>query len=670
MPVNPMIAHFTPKHERDVAKNLDDFVYICRHHLTVFGSDLNWDALEWPGAARFTKLGAARKRDRLEENRFDDRLIEFAKAYLRYQQGMKPTGARNETKALRAIESIMAIRPEMAGIVDLNISVLDEAAGEARSHYTPMAAYHAGREIQRLAMFVSQKKLTKANLAGWMSPIRKPDDVSIQVGVAARERQSKALPSEVALNALAEIFSNNPPDPRDTFTSSAWAMLLSAPSRVSEVLLLPVDLEVEETDRAGNARYGWRFFSGKGFQGDIKWIPDVMVGVARESVRRIRELTEMGRGLARWIEHHPEEFYRHANCPNVPADQPLSAEQVARALGLASLSNKELDTAFGACTLAGLWKRCMSALPDGFPWLCQERRLKYSEALFCMRANELHHQRGVSPLRLWAPDVNTLNNDLCPRESLNNRYHQSIFDRHGYLSEDGTRLKVTTHQARHLLNTIANRGGLSNELIAKWSGRADMKQNRVYNHMNEFELVAKTRAINPSLSCFGPEGSVPANAPVVPEDLALVERGSFHWTEYGMCSHDYTMSPCERFRDCIGCPEQVCIKGDEARERRIRTALTEVERDLEAAKQAVVEGFAGSDRWVESHLRRGAVLRDLIRLLDDPAIPEHTQIRLSSGGGYSHLGRAIVNARSVLSDKKAKKILAIASEGSDQHSNG
>lgn len=53
------------------------------------------------------------------------------------------------------------------------------------------------------------------------------------------------------------------------------------------------------------------------------------------------------------------------------------------------------------------------------------------------------------------------NNDLTPREAIEGK-HASIFDRHGYRTENGERVKLTSHQARHLLNTIAQRGGLSN----------------------------------------------------------------------------------------------------------------------------------------------------------------------------------------------------------------
>jgi hypothetical protein len=90
---------------------------------------------------------------------------------------------------------------------------------------------------------------------------------------------------------------------------------------------------------------------------------------------------------------------------------------------------------------------------------------------------------------------------------------------------------------------------LAQEVIAKWSGRADARQNRVYNHMDEFEMVAMAEKLDPSLSLFGPEGSLTTQSPIQVKDLELVERGAVHVTEYGACVHDFTLSPCERFKN-------------------------------------------------------------------------------------------------------------------------
>jgi len=632
------IVHFAPKEGRRAFRNLDDFIRLCREDLTVFGNDLAWAEWSWP-KAHFTKLGAS-SNGASDSDRIDIAFADFAKAYFRYQQGMKPTGAKNELKAIRLTEAALLQKRGRAEVSLLNGDVLDAAAELARSHYSSMAAYHAGRELERMANFLSEKRLIDTSVGSWKNPIRKPREVMIQTGEEARVRREKKLPSQEALDALAEIFANEPADPRDIFTSATFAMTLCAPTRITEVLELPEDCEVEEKDSLGKLRYGWRFYSAKGFEGDIKWIPSVMVPTAKEAFRRIRKLTGYARSLARWMETCPDKFFRHPECPDVADDQPLTHEQACAALGVTSLSATGLSTAFKVHTLDSLWRWAKERQPDGFPWVNKEKRIKYSNSLFCMTRNLLHGQRGMSPVILWMPTHNVFNNSLCPRESAGES-HQSIFDRHGYMSNDGKRLKLTSHQARHLLNTIANRGGLSQNLIAKWSGRANARQNRVYNHMSEFEMVAAAEAVEPTLTLYGPDGDISQHRPVTVKDLELIERGALHATEFGVCIHDYVVSPCERFRDCLNCEEQVCVKGNKEKEGRIRFRLIETETDLSAAKKAVDLGYAGADRWFEHHEKSVLRLRQLVSLLDNPEVPDGAQIKLSDGGDFSHLGRAI-----------------------------
>ncbi len=637
------LCHFSPKSELTATENLAEFIRMCRDELTVFGTHLNWKDISWPKAAQFTKLGANRRGYKASD-RLDDAFIDFAKAYFRYQQGHHPTGTKNESKALRVIEAALLQVTGSADIAGVDFAVLDEAAVFARGHYSLMAAYHCGRELQRLAHFVSEKHLIPLDLSTWKSPIKKPSDITIQTGAKAKALQDKKLPSQEALDALAEIFANDPIDPKDIFTSSTFAMTMCAPVRISEILELPADCEVEELDSKGALQYGWRFYSAKGFEGDIKWIPEVMVPIAREAVRRIRALTEGSRILAAWVEDQPKKFYRHEGCPCVADDQLLTAQQVAQALGLLNPSNTGLSSADKVPTLNSLWDYVMSRQPKGVPWLNKEKKIKYSNALFCMSRNMIGDQRGTSPVILWAPTNNVFNNDLSPREFLRAN-HQSIFDRHGYKTNDGSRIKLTSHQARHLLNTLANRGGLTQEQLAKWAGRADMKQNRVYNHMSEWEMVAKAEAIDTALTLFGPKGEVSQHVPVSSQEMNLMERGAMHVSLWGVCSHDFIMSPCEKFRDCLNCEEHVCIKGlgkDNAeRLERIKERLAQVEKDYTAAKLAIDNGYAGADRWYEYHQKTVERLQQLVQILESPEVPDGSQIKLRDGKDFSQLRRVI-----------------------------
>lgn len=637
---------FKPRDELTAEKNLEDFIRKCRDDLTVFGADLPWHLVTWPKIVTFAKLGVITRKPKDDEV-IDAEFIEFAKAYFRYQQGHKPTGTKNEGKALRALEAALLQVTGSAALKGLSYSVLDEAAQLVTQHYGGGSAYHAGREIQRLAEFVSDNKLIGSPVRGWQSPIRRPDDRN-KTGKLGNSTREKGLPNSIALEALAEIFANNPTNERDIFTTSVFAMLMSAPSRITEILSLPVDCEYMEVDRDGVERYGWRFFSGKGFEGDIKWIPTAMVSVAKEAISRIRRITEDGRNLADWIEKNPTKFYRHSGCPDVSDYELLTMVQASQALGLAhgtvknarsALNGRGLKAEDYIHNLDSLWKHAMEQLPDDFPWLNKNIGLKYKDSLFTLKKNQFHGKRGTIQVELHKPSNDFFNKDLSPREDWGDA-HKTIFDRHGYKDADGSRLKMTSHQARHLLNTIAQRGGLSNLEIAKWSGRADVKQNRTYNHMSEYELVSLAESFDPSKELFGPVGETPANLPVSTLEFNALTQAAAHVTEYGYCVHDYTMSPCEKYRDCINCTEQVCVKGNIENLERIKARLERVERLYELATQSLNDGEMGADRWYEYHEKTLIRLRELVSILEDPQIEEGAQIKLR-GNDFSQLKRVI-----------------------------
>lgn len=640
----PNIFQFKSKAELTAATNLEAFISKCREDLTVFGADLDWDACVWPKVAVFAKLGVTTRKPKQEEL-MDESFVEFAKAYFRYQQGHKPTGTKNELKALRVLEAALIQVNGEASIAGLSLTCLDEAVSLTRGHYSKGAAYACGREVQRLAEFVTDNHLINADLKAWHNPISRPTDTT-RTGKEAKQNREKKLPNETALNALAEIFASNPIKERDVFTTSIFAMLMSAPSRISEILALPVDCEVFEKDSKGTERYGWRFYAGKGYQGDIKWIPTMMVEVAKIAIYRAKELSFEARKLSKWIEDNPHSFYRHVNCPDVADDQLLTKEEVCQALGVSyhsrtacynNLRNRNLDHHDSVYTLNNLWDYVIERLPENFPWFNEEKGIKFSEALFALNVNQLNDDLTTSPIELIRPDANLFNRDIGPRTSIKYQ-HKSVFDRYGYFDDDGERLKVTSHQARHLLNTIAQRGGLSNLEIAKWSGRADVKQNRTYNHMSDYEMVAMAERIDPSKALFGPLGKVENHLPVTAQEFNTLEQAAAHVTEYGFCVHDFTMSPCEKYRDCINCTEQVCIKGDAAKLVRMKERLSKIEYLLVKSEQAVEEGGMGADRWLEHQTKTATRLRELIYILENPNINDGAQVKLR-GNDFSQLRR-------------------------------
>lgn len=130
----------------------------------------------------------------------------------------------------------------------------------------------------------------------------------------------------------------------------------------------------------------------------IKWIPDAMVILAQEAVRRVREMTTEARRIASWLENNPDRFYRHIACPYVSENEPLSIQQTAVALGeshpglgytRAELRRFGLPDRDGENSLATLNQWVHKGLPNDFPWFDKERGVRFSEALFCLRQKQL-----------------------------------------------------------------------------------------------------------------------------------------------------------------------------------------------------------------------------------------------------------------------------------------
>jgi len=138
---------------------------------------------------------------------------------------------------------------------------------------------------------------------------------------------------------------------------------------------------------------------------------------------------------------------------------------------------------------------------------------------------------------------------------------------------------------------------------------------------------------------------VSRHVPLTTQEVNLMERGALHVSVWGVCSHDFIMSPCEKFRDCLNCEEHVCIKGpgkeNNDRLKRIKDRLAQVEQDYDAARHASTNGDAGADRWFEYHQKTVERLRQLVEILESPQIADGAQIKLRDGKDFSHLRRVI-----------------------------
>lgn len=641
---------FTPSNELESKKNIEEFIRFCRDDLTLFLPNFSWDDDHWPQASLFFGNWDVTHYKKGISRPLQQPLLNFAKSYVRYTLSLKKSSkARYEGTVFKCLEKALSDAGFPSDISFINAAVLDRAAELARNRYKASSSYHIGRNLEQLIEFVSKKNLIP-NYINWKNPIARISD-TIKTGKKAEKIREEKLPNEIALNAIAEVFASNPTIPSDIFTTSVCALLLCVPARVSEVLSLHENCEVHETRRDGSKAYGIRFYPGKGAPPQIKWVPTVMVSLAQESIRRIRAITNEARRIAKWYESNPSEFYRHNDCPKVAEDEYLTIKQRMQALGSVSPDSVSLKNE----NLVMLQKKVMKRQPKGFPFFDKKRNIKFSEALFCFQAGQLapSGERYVSKVNVFRPTSDT----LITRISISNaNAHPNFFSRHGYASSDGSPIGLKSHSLRHLINTMAQKGGMSQVEIARWSGRVQVKQNRVYDHMSEFEIVDMIRSRDNDLALNGPleelRQKISEKLPVDRQAFNILAVPTAHITEIGYCIHDYAMSPCQKHLDCLNCTEQVCLKGD----RRLKNVQQIYEQNkslLRKLDKDIASGLAGVDRWYEHTKITLQRAENLLSILNDPAVPNGSIIKLHNPQEYSPIKRALEARKSKEQDDEA-----------------
>jgi len=114
------------------------------------------------------------------------------------------------------------------------------------------------------------------------------------------------------------------------------------------------------------------------------------------------------------------------------------------------------------------------------------------------------------------------------------------------------------------------------------------------------------------------------------DEYAILKIRTAHLTEFGVCIHDFAMTPCQLHRDCMSCTEQVCMKGDKKRNDNIRYLRDKTKKLLENAKQALENDYYGSNKWVKHHKATLDRLNQICEILDNPDVPEGSFIQLSN----------------------------------------
>lgn len=634
------VINFVSRPDLEPEDNLNGFIDMCRNQLTMFGKDLDFDTNVWDLTNDIELKGSGNKKVRVPFCNLEsagDRDFEpmqmpflvFAKAYFRYMHALRPTKIVGQRIAvLRIVEAALRALDKVPCVLNITIDVLNRAAEINAKRYEESTAYRHGVQLEMLANFLADNDLTRTRL-DWRNPIRRNTD-TVKVGKEFDDIRSKKLPSQAALDALPMLY-NMVSSPGDRIVMSIVAILLSAPDRINEVLLLPADCEVEQTKSDGTKAYGLRWWPAKGADPMVKWIIPSMVDVVRAAIRSIRGLTDKGRVIAEWYERNPDRVYLSPETSHLRQKESLELAEVGCIVFSEPVQRQSVRQ---WCHGAGIHinkcggkelvkfldveRKICSRLPRGFPFLSKEIGLRYSKALVVVPINYLHCNRTTYAAAVESPSQNYVNDKLGSRSK---HEIKSVFSDYGFTEPDGSQIKVTTHQFRHYLNTIAQQGGLSQLDIAKWSGRRDIRQNEAYDHTTSKERIQKIREVlGDDSKTFGSLSKLPDTQIISRKEFQNLKVPTVHMTDIGACIHDFSMSPCSYQAACETCSELVCIKGDGVREGRVRQLHQLTLAYLEKARVAEKDGEYGANRWVEQHQLKLEIYEQMIEIFDNPSI--------------------------------------------------
>ena len=355
-----------------------------------------------------------------------------------------------------------------------------------------------------------------------------------------------------------------------------------------------------------------------------------MASVAREALSKIRTVTEPARAVARWYETHPSQIFLPLEQEHLRDRVYVNSDEVSAILGLGNAGGRSFcnkhripvkHTLRRLIRFAHLEQAVLRELPRGFPTI-PGTQLKYSDALFVVRRNELNQYRPTAHCLFSLVSTRGIHHQISSTGIT------TIFSRHGLTKSDGTRISITSHQLRHYLNTLAQSGGLSQIDIALWSGRKDIRQNEAYDHVSVNETLDMIRgAVGDRSKMIGPLADLPEPLPITRQEYIELAVPAVQLTDAGACIHDWSMSPCPYHTHCIDCEEHVYMKTPETREvnsirRRDMKAL------YDKAQKATTNGHAGANRWADKQLATLKRLEELLDMLEDPDVPDGTLITL------------------------------------------
>ena len=569
-----------------------------------------WGDFRWEGVGRFVKLenssvsGAIKKLP--AKMVLPTKTLEEIQSLIIHFVLLNPNKTSSATlsnlrRSLLAIEMTLRKKSKngVADFSSLRVTDLDNAV---------QASMEAGKGRNPARLEVVQKLLietgvvTSASVKQWVNSTARDvwTEYHAKSNSLAQENHQK-LPNTEAVRAVANHFANQPwltrgddpnqfdDDQRNIVVSSVLALMSLTPCRIEELTKnLPVHCLVRKPESNVGEVLGISWYSDKTDLGGTKWVPYTQSGefeeVVEEAVARLQYLTEDARKLLRSWDRECSEYdeaeYRKAKSEN--------------------------------------------RLPKGWPYFEPDLKLRFSDALFVCLKHQMHPINHTVPNRIGWITKDNFKDWLRTRTGVNRwtgepTIKRGFFDRIGCeglaLSPDD----YNSHAFRHMVNTAARLGGMSEFDVNIWSHRK--RQGEVYNHATGEQrrnLIVhgnhKAKELTPEERLDHIVHAMPMTRKNLGMHFELIgdNYGGFTFNHpLGTCIHNYVEGPCMRNMDCIMCPENAHCKGDK---RTLKNLKEELEKSNTFFEMAVKEK---DKRSAHKYEKRSEVLIALVDVLGD-----------------------------------------------------
>ncbi|WP_188263729.1 hypothetical protein [Pseudomonas sp. PSB11] len=552
--------------------------------------------------------------------------------------------------AMQAIEQALLNLKLTPCITSISASVLDDAAKLLDERYAD--AWSVGRCLERLVHdIVIPGHMVPHQLSWKSSTSYKAPTRNDRVRQAGTDRAHERLPHVKSILDLAEIHHTSDHIP-DKVVTCFVTLAMFAPNRATEVLTLPVKcITSVESDAGPLMGLQWTPLK-KGMPLTKFAASETFERVTTEAIEYLIQLGAPARDAARWYANNPTALYLPPGFEHL-RDQPITLWEAAKILGKETAIHSSRASRYGleklkeiitdparhesmpprgapAYSFSSLESFVLKKLPANFPILDPLTGLAWHDALFILPENIFRPNVEPSKHIPTPISVNQLNNQLGA-----NPGDITIFTRHAKTLPDGSPAAITTHQFRHLLNTLAQSKHLSEALIAFWSGRKSIAQNEWYDHLPQEAFIEAYTSLGkqiPTISINGPldekiESVAIANM-LSRQEAIKVELGAVHTTRFGLCRHDYALTPCPKDKDCPNCGEFFCVKGDERHYKEAQYQKQLLEGALMRAQAALAAGDAGASRWISVNAPKLERWNLMLEKMNDLSIPDGAVITL------------------------------------------